>query len=69
MIDLRPGVYSVAEAAARMGVTESAVHGYIRQGRFPCPRALLRIGGRWRVSVAALDAHLAGDHMDEQVSA
>lgn len=57
--ELTRGVYTVAEAAARLGVREETAHRWIREGTFPVP--LLKVGARRRVSIAVLERYLEGE--------
>lgn len=59
-----PDVLSVAEAAARLQISERYARDLIRDGQIPC----LRFGRLIRVPVVQLDRLLAGDFKPEQAS-
>lgn len=55
--ELTSGFYSVAEAAARLGVSARTATEWILNGQFPVP--VTTINGRRRVAVAVLERYLA----------
>ena len=57
--ELTSGLYSVAEAAKRLGVTERTAHTWIREDKFPVP--VININGRTRIAVAVLERFLLGE--------
>ncbi len=54
-----PGTYSVAQAAARLGIGTSTAYDLLARGEFPVPVA--RIGRTFKIKRAVLEAWLAGD--------
>lgn len=58
-VDVCSGVYSLDQAARRLGFTYSTAWRRVKDGTFPVP--VLRLGGRTRVvSVAVLERFLDG---------
>lgn len=54
-------VMSVTEAARLLKASPQTVYRLIREDQFPCPIAVVRIGGTLRISRPALDRWLAGE--------
>ena len=61
--DLRPGVYTVAQAAQRLGISPRTARRLLRDDDFPVPT--IRLGTRRVVSVAVLERFLDGPDEDE----
>jgi excisionase family DNA binding protein len=57
------GVYTVAEAATRLGIGRTLAYELIRSGAFPVP--VIRLGRRIVVPRAALDALLAREKLSQ----
>ena len=53
------GVYTMAQAAQRLGITERHANRLAASGRFPVPT--IKIGSRRRVTVVALESFLRGE--------
>jgi excisionase family DNA binding protein len=56
---LQPGLYTIAQAAARLGVVERTAHKWVQRGVFPVP--VLKVGGTLRVRVNQLEAFVLGE--------
>lgn len=56
---LQPGVYSVAEAAKRLGVSDSTVYHMIKKGTFPV--LTIKLGSSVKVSRNLLERYLQGE--------
>lgn len=56
---LESGLYTMAQAGARLGVSERTARRWAATGEFPVH--VHEIAGRYRVSVVALERWLAGE--------
>ena len=54
---------SIDEAAILLGITRSTAYRAIHNGTFPVP--VIKLGGRLRISRAALDRVLSGDELTD----
>ncbi len=57
--ELEPGVYSTAQAARRLGVTERTLQRWVKDGVAPIDP--LPIPGRMRWSIAIVERFVSGD--------
>ena len=55
--DLEVGVYSLAQAGKRLGISERRARELVAEGKFPVPT--IKIGSRTRVAIAELEHFLA----------